>query len=117
MLTKLLRCLFVSTLLVRFPIAAEARGVAQPVPDGYEVRETFKSRDGKKAAYIILERYQKSAKRKARVYYNGAMGRPYDDVFKVAVSPDGRSLLYCARKGSKEHFVLNGRESRPFDTV
>jgi hypothetical protein len=90
---------------------------ASTVPEGYQVRETVRSPDSRKAAYILLKKDEKTGKDKSYVFFDGVLSKSYDAVNKLVLSPDGKRFVYCARKGEKEHFVLDGKESKPYDTV
>lgn len=39
------------------------------------------------------------------------------EVREMVHSPDGKRVAYSVRKEGKEYFVLDGRESKPYDSV
>lgn len=97
---------------------AERPGAVSPaVPEGYQVREAVLSPDKLKTAHILFKKDKKEKKDNVYVFFDNRLGRPYDVVNKVVFSPDSKRLVYCVKKGSKEHFVLDGKESKPFDSV
>lgn len=89
---------------------------AAPVPEGYQVRDTVLSPDKQKTAYILFKKDEEEGRDRFYVFFQGELGRPYDAVNNVVFSPEGR-LVYCAKKGEKEYFVLDGKESPPYDSV
>lgn len=98
--------------------SAEKSGIVPAgVPEGYEVRNIFRNPGIEKSAYVLLKRENEAGKEQAYVLFDGKLSGPYDAVNKIAISADGRRLAYCMKKGAREHFVIDGKESRPFDTA
>jgi hypothetical protein len=48
---------------------------------------------------------------------DGVEGKPYEDVRNVAFTPDGKHIIYCARRGSGWVVVVDSTESVPYDEI
>jgi len=89
------------------------------LPEGYQVKETVLSPD-KKTAYILFKKDREDGRDKFYVFFDGKISAPYDAVNNFVFSPEGlrgRRFVYCAKKDGKEYFVLDGKESPPYDSV
>jgi len=54
---------------------------------------------------------------KARAVIGGKEGPPFDEIFKLTVTPDLAHHVYCAKKGDKTVVVRDGKEGAPWDDV
>jgi len=126
---KLVRnCSFSLSLTLLFGLTAYLHAAEKPVlnitetklasvPEGYDVRKIVLSPDKQKTAHILFKKDKKGKKDKFYVFFDGRLSKPYDRVKDVVFSPDGKRMVYAAKKGEKEYFVIDGKESKPYASV
>jgi len=76
----------------------------QPVPTGW--RDPIYSSDGQHTAYVTQNKNQKAVK------LDDSLGPEFDDIYDVMFSPNGRQLVYEAKKANALQVVFNG-EAHP----
>ena len=49
--------------------------------------------------------------------YENTWGNMYNQIVKLDYSPDGKSLIFVAKKNGKEVLVKDGKESKLYDSI